>query len=86
MLNGVLGCHVPFSGGMMSESEPMDSKLQQVKPDLRLLEADKGLEDVAPYVLPSFKLRAAQLIASAAAGLSRGGGRRQRRNFSKRVL
>ena len=61
-------------------------KLQQVKPDLRFLEADKGLEDVAPYVLPNLKLCAAELIASAAAGLSRGGGRRQRRNFSKRVL
>ena len=84
MLNGVLGCRVPFAGGMMSE--PMDSKLQQVKPDLRLLEADKGLEDVAPYILPNLKLCAAELIASAVAGLSRGGGRRQRCNFSKRVL
>ena len=82
MHSGVEGRNVP----LRVEASSKAGKLEQVKPDLRFLEADKGLEDVAPYVLPSFKLRAAQLIASAAAGLSRGGGRRQRRNFSKRVL
>ena len=82
MHSGVEGRNVP----LRVEASSKAGKLEQVKPDLRFLEADKCLEDVTPYVLPNVKLRAAQLIASAAAGLSRGGGRRQRRSFSKRVL
>ena len=77
--NGALGRNVP----LRVEASSKPGKLEQVKPDLRLLEDDKGLEDVVPYVFPSFKLGAAQLVASTAAGLGRGGGRWQRCNFSK---
>ena len=79
MHSGVEGRNVP----LRVEASSKPGKLEQVKPDLRLLEDDKGLENVIPYKFPSFKLGAAQLVASTAAGLVRGGGRWQRCNFSK---
>ena len=72
MLNGVLGCCVPLAGGMMSE--PKCSKLQQVKPDLRLLEADKGLEDVATNVFPTSSFKRRSLSRALPLGLVVGAG------------
>ena len=97
MLNVDLGCNVPITGlknGSKASLMPeggmivtrIHRKLEQVKPDIGILEADKGLEDVATNVVPSFKLEAAELVAGAAAGLRRGGGRRHRCNLGERVL
>ena len=59
--------------------------MEQVEAGAGLIEAEQGLEDIAPDNFTNDGLHAAQLAASAAAGFGRRGGRQQC-NLGERVL
>ena len=72
-----MGCNAPLEGHSFGAIGGK-AKLEQVEADLGLSEADQGLEDIAPDTITHIELQAAQLVASAAAGFGRKGGRQRR--------